>query len=303
MVECDAVKFVKHSYLKKCYTTGRLLARRQDLPNEAFATKQQVLAAIDAPEFDKQVFVAISYGWLTKDHPDPGNEHLKELMTVPSWLGRDLTARGVDIFYFWDFLSLPQEPRDAHQEKLFEMAKATMNSFYGATLKCRRRGFPCWYVFRLLNVPKYAQNDKTYTERGWCTFECAVSSSCNVYALDVNSTVGSLRSSIDAVPIHPDEFDGIIATKHWLRKTDLEKVKAGYRSVWNNYISKQSEIQRDRWREQDLVAFERVLPSFNNLRTLYLYAPSFDWNCAAAQRLRRAMERQGATMKNGAAQV
>ena len=84
---------------------GGVLNHRQALPKEAFLSLADLVEATG--EHDLPV-AALSYPWLTKDHPDPLGANLarvaralKALLTSPY-----ITRLGV----FWDFGSLHQHP-------------------------------------------------------------------------------------------------------------------------------------------------------------------------------------------------
>eukprot|EP00660_Eupelagonema_oceanica_P010227 gene10227-3410_t len=84
------------------------LRRRQDLPDEAFASHEEVKEY--ALQHSRSVLV-ISHGWLTWNHPDPEGLHLQQLVRY-GWFGRPLPD---NVLVFWDYASLPQCVRSAHE--------------------------------------------------------------------------------------------------------------------------------------------------------------------------------------------
>ena len=126
------------------YNRGGRLSRRQDLPPEAFWSAGELRRVALALGDDFGVlFVALSYRWLTKQHPDPDGFHLgivasvAELYLNPrgwnNFQGRDhydqtsqlaaaFREHGLgfpEFALFWDFASLHQQLRTDAEAKLF----------------------------------------------------------------------------------------------------------------------------------------------------------------------------------------
>ena len=88
------VRLLRLSWLLKQARRGAVLPRRQELPEEAFLSEAEVRAlprghvgkdyetcgcnTTDDQRADKPLrIIAISYGWLTPEHPDPDGEQLR----------------------------------------------------------------------------------------------------------------------------------------------------------------------------------------------------------------------------------
>ena len=88
------VRLLRLSWLLKQARRGAVLPRRQELPEEAFLSEAEVRALPRGPggeeyetcgcnmtddqRADKPLrIIAISYGWLTPEHPDPDGEQLR----------------------------------------------------------------------------------------------------------------------------------------------------------------------------------------------------------------------------------
>ena len=88
------VRLLRLSWLLKQARRGAVLPRRQELPEEAFLSEAEVRALprghvgewyetcgclmTDEQRADKPLrIIAISYGWLTPEHPDPDGEQLR----------------------------------------------------------------------------------------------------------------------------------------------------------------------------------------------------------------------------------
>ena len=82
-VESGAIAPLRGSWLVKLHEQGGRLKRRQDLAPEAFWSAADLRKA--ARKLGKEfgvLFVALSYRWLTKDHPDPNGFHLAIVAAV-----------------------------------------------------------------------------------------------------------------------------------------------------------------------------------------------------------------------------
>ena len=157
-VESGAIAAIKGSWLVAQHQRGGVLARRQDLPPEAFWTADELRSLAERLGDDYgYLFVALSYRWLSREHPDPNGFHLRIVASVLrmylggggtqgvrgdprypadksplSWAfkkaglhltgewgaNEDGAALG-DCALFWDFGSLFQQPRTEEQIPLF----------------------------------------------------------------------------------------------------------------------------------------------------------------------------------------
>eukprot|EP00900_Chrysochromulina_parva_P025835 jgi/Chrpa1/7886/Chrysochromulina_OHIO_Genome00017716-RA len=82
-VESGAIAAVKGTWLIGLHKRGGRLSRRQDLPRKAFWSAGELRRVARALGDDFGVlFVALSYRWLTKEHPDPDGFHLGIVASV-----------------------------------------------------------------------------------------------------------------------------------------------------------------------------------------------------------------------------
>ena len=72
---------------------------------------------------------ALTYGWVTPDHPDETDEYLANMRR---FLNHPLGAHIGDCF--WDFGSLPQRPRSAEEAKGFKVALGCMGDVYASAM-------------------------------------------------------------------------------------------------------------------------------------------------------------------------
>lgn len=101
-----------------------IMKRRQDLPEEAFLSAEEAVAALKRG--DRSILV-LSYGWLTKAHPDP---HGTTLKVVRQFLAKqpDVDRCGL----FWDLAALPQVPRTVAEDGMVKNGLKVINLCYGS---------------------------------------------------------------------------------------------------------------------------------------------------------------------------
>jgi len=195
-VESGAIAAVKGTWLVGLHKRGGRLSRRQDLPPEAFwsAGELRRVALALGDEFGV-LFVALSYRWLTKEHPDPDGFHLGIVASVAElYLNpRGWTKYGLDHYsqltaafkkhglglpefaLFWDFASLHQPPRTDAEAKLFPKGLQNSNVWYGhaRTVVWMQSELPEGFAARMrASEPPLAE---TYEDSGWCYVEAAIS--------------------------------------------------------------------------------------------------------------------------------
>ena len=82
-VASGAIAPLRGSWLVELESQGGRLSRRQDLPAEAFFGIEELRRVVEALGEDYGLlFVALSYRWLSKDHPDPDGFHLHIVAAV-----------------------------------------------------------------------------------------------------------------------------------------------------------------------------------------------------------------------------
>ena len=195
-VESGAIAAVKGTWLVGLHKRGGRLSRRQDLPPEAFWSAGELRRVALALGDDFGVlFVALSYRWLTKEHPDPDGFHLGIVASVAElYLNpRGWTKYGLDHYsqltaafkkhglglpefaLFWDFASLHQPPRTDAEAKLFPKGLQNSNVWYGhaRTVVWMQSELPEGFAARMrASEPPLAE---TYEDSGWCYVEAAIS--------------------------------------------------------------------------------------------------------------------------------
>jgi len=129
-LDTQHVRLIRMSWLIKQWKSGRVLNRRQELPEEAFITLRELQQMYGKGNRDGVLpIIAISFCWLTPSHPDPDGKQLaivaERLESEQGKYGKLFAEMGI----FWDWLSLYQ--KDAQGNR-------TDAEVLGFQLLCRR---------------------------------------------------------------------------------------------------------------------------------------------------------------------
>jgi hypothetical protein len=126
---------VSDKYLGRDAFGKVIMRRRQELPEEAFLSPSEAVALFDGAD---RSILALSYRWLTREHPDP---HGTALSAVRRFLASDEAGLG-KCGMFWDFTSLPQKdtakearglpPRTPKEADTFKRGLEGMGYFYAS---------------------------------------------------------------------------------------------------------------------------------------------------------------------------
>jgi len=234
-VESGAIAAVKGTWLVGLHKRGGRLSRRQDLPRKAFWSARELRRVALALGDDFGVlFVALSYRWLTKEHPDPDGFHLGIVASVAElylnprgWTdeyGLDQYSQLAEAFrehglglpefaLFWDFASLHQPPRTDAEAKLFPKGLQNSNVWYGhaRTVVWMQSELPEGFAARMrASEPPLAE---TYEDSGWCYVEAAISAAIKPGFLRLDLAKRTERAMACAYgPGEPwDESDDLLA--------------------------------------------------------------------------------------------
>jgi len=249
LLRTGAIRLVKLKWLKEHFVDKKEpLIRRQDMPEAAFASKDEALKAIDMVEVG-----ILSHGWLGRDHPDPHGHRRAEIRKMTVFPAK---------YVFLDFVSLFQKPRTEEQDQLFRQALGSMHLIYSNHK---------WPVFRMIVVPKAAENQTPYEDRGWCLFETCVSATG---ASSVHTLKGGERTDynmVTPVPKKPDVFNEEIKTKQFTNGADADTVIDLYKRIWPTIVSKSTPLQTYNWEDAQAEEFLAVLPELTGLQIVYLF--------------------------------
>jgi hypothetical protein len=236
-VESGAIAAVKGTWLIGLHKRGGRLSRRQDLPRKAFWSAGELRRVARALGDDFGVlFVALSYRWLTKEHPDPDGFHLGIVASVAElylnprkWkdrYGKEKTSQLTAAFrehglglpefaLFWDFASLHQPPRTDAEAKLFPKGLQNSNVWYGhaRTIVWMQSELPEGFAARMRASDVAPPLAETYEDSGWCYVEAAISAAIKPGFLRLDLAKRTERAMACAYgPGEPwDEADDMLA--------------------------------------------------------------------------------------------
>ena len=168
---------------------GWTVQKLQDLPEEALlppeTAAEMFLNPLGNLRYTVPRVVALSYRWLTPEHPDPDGVQLKQarqflskLLGLCRWTFHlkfnspsevdfkdAVEGKDVDVGVLWDFMSLPQQPRVTEDLKeQFREGLSIINRLYGSSANT--------LTLQLTGTPPGITG---YHSSGWCLFEDAVS--------------------------------------------------------------------------------------------------------------------------------
>jgi len=161
-------QLLRGSWLIEQAQQGRVLPRRQELPQEAFVPngdlRKHGIWTREEKGIKAYAVVALSHCWLTPEHPDPKGEQLAKLAPVL----KSLQSRGTELAVFLDWCSLHQHPRATREEvDGFNAGLAHVNLWFAHKNT---------HVLLLTRLPQSWAHTTPYSQRGWPFFELASSS-------------------------------------------------------------------------------------------------------------------------------
>ena len=187
----DAQWIIRHA------EAGGVLNHRQALPKEVFLSLADL---VEATESFALPVAALSYPWLTKDHPDPIGANLSRVARALKALlseRRAFTRLGV----FWDFGSLHQHPdpanggmRTEEQNALFKQGLGCLGTLYSHqhTTVLRLTSFPDGHK---AEEQAEGTNVAKYFDRGWCATESSWAGLTK--AGDLSLDLGKMRAGVE----------------------------------------------------------------------------------------------------------
>lgn len=196
-LDSRCIRFVDAAYIRAIpehHMDSTTMPHRQHLERYCDDTAfMSPWAAVRAVRAGGREIVALTYGWATRDDPDPSGEVLTAL--------RDflLSARGRHVGgVFWDWPCLYQKDergeRTADEARLFKQALGLMSDVYASpfgTMVLRHKAIP--------PCPRGLDgvyNDRPYNDRGWCRFETCASDEVHEQAQPHRSLRAILTDSL-----------------------------------------------------------------------------------------------------------
>lgn len=195
-LESGDTVLVKGSWLAQRAVSSSLLPRRQELQTQAPEAIWNTGELMSRMSQGAVIIVAVSYCWLTREHPDPKG---RQLSTLGFALNQLLASTPLeDAAIFLDWCSLYQQPRSETEEISFIRALQYVHLWYA------HQGTRVW---ALSQVPADVELQAAYEERGWPCFERALGSMVtkSSFLLDLG-----LLDSMDPGEV-PTDWQGISA--------------------------------------------------------------------------------------------
>ena len=303
-VESGAIAPLRGRWLCALHRLGGRLERRQDLPAEAFWTADELRReARRLGDGFGALFVALSYRWLTKDHPDPEAFHLKIVVEVlglyfgetskyqatgcspltAAYEAAGLDWRAADCAIFWDFAGLFQKPRSAVEEPLFLPGLKASNIWYGHARTS------CWLQSEL----PAGFDGAAYEVSGWCFVEAAISAGvkeagCRLdlgkrtqeamdyaYTHDGNKLSNKLTGVCGGrrqPPLLPSDVKHLLETeKKFTNSSDTDVVATLYHTFFEAITGTAERLvfRELSWGPAEAAQLVRVLPSFERFSEVY----------------------------------
>ena len=195
VLKSGAIALLDARWIIKHAEAGGVLTHRQALPKEAFLSLEDLVEAIPKDDiwlYGSLPVAALSYPWLTKDHPDPIGANLRRVaralnvLLVGHWQTENpmLIRQGIPstdslprLGVFWDFGSLHQHPdptngvmRTEEENNLFKQGLGCLGTLYSSpqTTVLRLTSFPDGHETE--DQPE-GTNVAEYFDRGWCAAE------------------------------------------------------------------------------------------------------------------------------------
>jgi len=298
-----SIRLVRGQYFERCLAEGRPFGLRQEMSDADLWPPEK--AARMWTTYRSVFFLAMSYSWLGRSHPDPDLWHLKRFariirewrQSVPVLLERLLPreARDLeplhDVGVFVDAASLYHPARDQlnkEQESQYQAGMEVVHAVYGHrhTTVMRCTGVPT-------RVPrKYRLRGWTGFE--WCLSENKVAPDDKLYTFD-DSFEPELESTLKAsffrkrkgpvsVPCPAERFEELLRQaeqevkslsaphdKLFMESKDRPFILDKYREAWEHQRhSRELHFADAGWGDDEVEQLASLLPSLPNLEELHL---------------------------------
>lgn len=261
--EGDTV-LVKGSWLIGEFRKGRgMLPCRQALPREAVCSPDVVL---------RWPVLAVSYCWLTPDHPDPKGRQFPLLASlVEQFLESRRNEPNMDVAIFIDWCSLHQEPRSEQEQASFLRSLSHIGLWFA------HRETHVWLLSRT------PDGVRSYEDRGWPALERAISQMItprekvlDIGKLDRSCQYWKRTSEVCQMralpPLSPEFFTKQLALKVFTKISDQAFVEKSYRQVFEDVMGSLPEMNWTGcgWREEEARHLAETLPKCERLEHLDL---------------------------------
>lgn len=262
---------IRGSWLQQQHMASGHLPRRQDLPPDAIWNPEELFADIVDRTRQTPRILAISYSWLSRDHPDRNGFHLDVIAPMLQHYALHHRIGTNNLAIFIDWCSLPQRPWSDEDAKAHRRAMRTIDLWYAHTRTD---------VWLLSTVPGGAV---PYADRGWTRLEYAAATMlCPAESvIDLGQAPRTLRSWTEIVklcscqrrpPQLPDDFTQELESKSFAHQEDRKVVADKYWGVFQRAIGCAEHLayRGAGWGDADVRVLATALPQCTILAELDL---------------------------------
>lgn len=281
-----AVALVDAAFLCAEADKNAVLRHRQALPDEAFLSLDEVIAAVQAAPF--LPIIVISAPWLHPAHPDPLGENLQRLATAL----RHYTANGVDRWgVCWYFSSLHMHPDEANgelrnvaEEALYQegLNGIGMLLAHRATTVFQLTTNPDGYPLRY-SLPASFPGWSKYHALGWPWTECVLAglTKDSQFLLDLGRLTASRLNSLSGrhglvrecklrgrlerpAPLLPSHFEEIVGAKQYDKTrehADLAVLSRLYATTFRDTFRTVTRLDYSEmgWKDDEAIRLSKLL--------------------------------------------
>lgn len=270
------VVLIRGDFVEHKWRSGSPLPRRQQLPARAAWDVDELFACVEDETQVPPVFLALSYGWITEEHPDPQGFHLQTFAPLLRHFAQHHHV-GVDkVALFIDWCSLPQHPRSNSDLAVYRRAVHDVDLWY-AHMHTN--------VWLLSQLPEQ-QAKRPFSVRGWPSFEQALAAM--IKPVDAVLDLGLLEPKVRCTewvdvarqcraprrPLRvPEHFAHDLKRRKFRASADRQLVMEKYQEVFHRVVSVAEEMYFCNlgWHDDDVEVLALALPFFGKLRELDLH--------------------------------
>lgn len=270
---------VKGSWVVDRAKSGLTLPCRQMLETDCPDAVWNVTELMTHMSEGAAIILAISYSWLSREHPDPNGKHLSSLSFALQCLFESTPLKDVAIFLDW--CSLYQEPRTEAEQAIFTRSLRSVHLWYV------HQGTRVW---ALSQVPDTATAKAPFDERGWPFFELALASmvtktNCllDLGLLDLPAgaaehpadwhAINALCRPRRAPPLSPEAFADSVQELRFTHDVDRVFVGLRYKDAFDEVLGTADELLFNDlgWGDDEIQQLAALLPRCSRLRKVTLH--------------------------------
>lgn len=263
---------VRGSWVEQVYYSGASLPKRQDLPDEAIFSVEDLMRDVKDYRRPTPQILALSHCWLSDEDPDPEMLNLYTFAPLLRHFAQSCRVTTESVAIFYDWCSLKQEPRTEEEQESWTRAMQDVELWYTHWKS---------QVWLLTSVP---EGITSYKERGWCFFERSLAtmglpseSVLDLGALRANWTHWSQVIRECQAPRHPPlaphQFDDELYKRSFKNEDDDRQLCVRkYEEVFQEVMGTITELYYGGlgWTDIQAEQLATVLPLCNELREVDL---------------------------------